>query len=236
MRCVFKRLIVGGIFLLVVLSGCQNSPGDLFSPQSDIHVVGISPSMLQPEEASSDDESDTGGGSASTGEEPPTFPPLKVMFRITNGVSVFLEQYSVHYYTENGQLLAGGRFDHSGALAAFIQAPTINTLPEGGSSSSDSGGDSTSSSLRAQDAGGATDSGSSGGDGQSVVSDVAGYVSLEVNSATVYSYMTRGNSSADDDITPVVARVVLSGRDINDKSVQISVQATISTTLLTSSS
>ena len=235
MRCIFKRLIVGGVFLLVVLSGCQNSPGDLFSPQSDIHVVGISPSLLQPAEASSDDAGDTGGGSSSTVEEPPTFPPLKVMFRITNGVSVFLEQYSVHYYTETGQLLAGGRFDHSGALAAFIQAPTINTLPEGGTSSSDSGGDSTSSSLRAQDAGGATDSGSFDG-GQSVVSDVAGYVSLEVNSATVYGYMTRGNSSADDDITPVVARVVLSGRDINDKSVQISVQATISTTLFTSSS
>lgn len=224
------------VTLLVALAGCQNSTGQLFSPSSDIHVAGVSPSVLQPTEESSD----SGENSESTG---PTFPLMQVYFRVTNGVSVFLDQYSVRYYTPNGVSLANGRYDVSGALSAFIQAPEIKTFDSGSgdsssdnssnssnssSSSSSSSSSGTSASVRAQDAGGS-------GQQQTIPSDVAGYTTLDVYSPALYAYLTRGNANPSDDITPIVARITIHGRDLNDKEISMTAQTTLSTSILKAS-
>ncbi|MBP7635500.1 hypothetical protein KBA41_15130 [Candidatus Ozemobacteraceae bacterium] len=224
------------VVLLVALAGCQNSTGQLFSPSSDIHVAGISPSVLQPTESSSD------SGEESESVEL-TFPLLKVYFRIMNGVSVFVDQYTVRYYTPNGASVANGRYDVSGAVSAFIQAPEIKGFDSG--SGDDSGGDDSSSggssgsdsssssdstaSIRAQDAGGS-------GDQQTIPEDVAGYTTLDIFSLALYSYMTRGNADATDDITPIVARITIHGRDLNDKEVSATAQITLSANILKESS
>lgn len=226
-RCLMS---LGMVALLVALAGCQNSTGQLFSPSSDIHVAGVSPSVLQPTEESSD----SGEDSESTG---PTFPLMQVYFRVTNGVSVFLDQYSIRYYTPNGVSLANGRYDVSGALSTFIQAPEIKTFDSGSedsssddssSSSSSSSSSGTSASVRAQDAGGS-------GQQQTIPSDVAGYTTLDVYSPSLYVYLTRGNANPSDDITPIVARITIHGRDLNDKEVSMTAQTTLSTSILKAS-
>jgi len=211
---------VGLVALLVVLAGCQNSTGQLLSPTSDIHVAGVSPSVLQPSE-----ESDSGGDSESAA---PTLPLMQVYFRITNGVSVFLNQYAIRYYTPDGTTLANGRYDTSGAISVFIQAPEIKTFDSAGddSSSGDSGGSTESAaSVRAQDSGGSEQQ-------QTIPADVAGFTTLDVYSPALYGYLTRGNADPTDDITPVVGRITILGRDLNDKEVSMTAQITLSTSIL----
>lgn len=214
------------VTLLVALAGCQNSTAHMFSPSSDIHVAAVSPSVLQPTESSSDSGDDSGSSG-------PTFPLLKVYFRIMNGVSVFVDQYAVRYYTPNGASVANGKFDVSGAISAFIQAPEIKGFDTGSGDDSkgdDSSADSSSSSgtgasIRAQDAGGTAEQ-------QTIPEDVAGYTTLDIYSLALYSYMTRGNADASDDITPIVARITIHGRDLNDKEVSMTAQITLSSNIL----
>lgn len=216
MRCLMS---VGLVALLVVLAGCQNSTGQLLSPTSDIHVAGVSPSVLQPSE-----ESDSGGDSESAA---PTLPLMQVYFRITNGVSVFLNQYTIRYYTPDGTSLANGRYDISGAISAFIQAPEIKTFDSASddSSSDDSGGSTDSAaSVRAQDSGSEQQ--------QTIPTDVAGFTTLDVYSPALYGYLTRGNADPTDDITPVIGRISILGRDLNDKEVSMTAQITLSTSIL----
>ena len=219
MRCLMS---LGLLALLVALAGCQNSTGQLLSPTSDIHVAGVSPSVLQPSEESSD----SGGGDSEAAA--PTLPLMLVYFRITNGVSVFLNQYAIRYYTPDGTTLANGRYDTSGAISVFIQAPEIKTFDSAGddSSSGDSGGSTESAaSVRAQDSGGSEQQ-------QTIPADVAGFTTLDVYSPALYGYLTRGNADPTDDITPVVGRITILGRDLNDKEVSMTAQITLSTSIL----
>lgn len=217
-----KYVIFFGLITVVgALIGCQNSTGQLFSPSSDIHVAGINPSILQPVEESSD----SGGGSESAG---PTLPHIQVYFKVSNGVSVFLNNYIIRYYTPDGASLANGRYDISGAMSAFIQAPEIRTFD---SKDEDSGSDDSnnsnevSASIRAQDSGGSEQQ-------QTIPSDIAGYTTLEAYSPSLYLYLTRGNGDPRDDITPVVARITIHGRDLNDKEVSMTAQTILSTSIL----
>ncbi len=219
------------VAVLVALAGCQNSTGQMFSPSSDIHVAGVSPSVVQPTESSS-------GGDSESADI--TFPLLKVYFRIMNGVSVFLDQYTIQYYTLDGVPLANGRYDVTGALSVFIQAPEIGSF-EGQGGSDDSGGSGDSGSSGSSDSSGGAGASiraqSEGGDEQQTIpSDVAGYATIDIYSPAIFTYMTRGNADPSDDISPVIARVTIHGRDLNDKEVSILAQTTLSSTILTSSS
>lgn len=217
------------VAIIVVLAGCQNSTGQLFSPSSDIHVAGISPSVVQPTESSSSGESDSDSESGSAAI---TFPLVKVYFRIMNGVSVFIDQYTIRYYTLDGVPLANGRYDVTGASSMFIQAPEIGSFEDqGGSGDSGSSGSSDSSggsgaSIRAQS--------EEGGEQQTLPSDVAGYTTIDIYPPAIFTYMTRGNADPSDDISPVIARITIHGRDLNDKEVSMLTQTTLSSTVLTS--
>lgn len=201
---------LGLIVLLGALVGCQNSTGQLLSPSSDIHVAGINPVVFQPREKDGKIE----------------LPLMQVYFRVNNGISAFMEQYTIHYYTVDGTPLANGRYDVSGAMNMFIQAPEIKTFDaqesddSGGGDSSDS-----SASIRAQDSGGSETQ-------QTIPSDVAGYTTLEVYPPAIYQYLTRDNSDVTDDIMPVIARITIHGRDLNDKEVTMTTQGTLTTTVL----
>lgn len=225
MKCAVSLATVAA---LVAFSGCQNSTGQLLSPTSDIHVAGVSPSVLQPTESSS-------GGESESAEI--TFPLLKVYFRIMNGVSVFVDQYTIRYYTPDGAPLANGRYDITGALSAFIQAPEIGTFEDQGSSSGSGDSSSSSSSDSSGSAGASVRAQSEGGDEQQTTpSDVAGYTTIDIYSAAIYNYMIRGNADPSDDINPIIARITIHGRDLNDKEVSMLSQITLSSTVLTSSS
>ncbi|RCK80078.1 MAG: hypothetical protein OZSIB_3582 [Candidatus Ozemobacter sibiricus] len=202
-------LFVAGL-LFTTLLGCQNSPGQVFSPTSDLHVVGVQPAFVQPKESSS---SSSSSSSATT----VTLPAVNVYFRITNGVSAFLENYQIRYLAANGQPLANGRFDHAGALSVFLQAAALG----GGTASDTSTGTGT----------GTSTSTSSGG-GQTIISQYTGYCAIEVMNPAVHSYMTNGTASYTDDISPVVANVTLRGRDLNDHALSASFNVTLSTTVL----
>jgi len=55
-------------------------------------------------------------------------------------------------------------------------------------------------------------------------------INLEVFSYKVFNYMTNGTfSNQADDLTPVIAKITLRGRDVNDNVIQLITQTTLST-------
>jgi hypothetical protein len=214
------------ILILTLPVGCQNSPGSIFSPESDLFVAKVEPSFLQPEEPSDDDNSSSSGESAA---KPPVFPAPQIYFNITNGVSVFLNSYIIRYYTTDGNSLNKKKYDHSGAISLFVKAPEISwgTTENGSSGSgSDSGGGSSSdsggtASIRAQAA-------------DTADTTYAGNIMIEVYSPRLYSFMTKDTAKTDDDISPVIAEISFFGKDINDKEITAFTRVTLVTTLLES--
>mgnify|MGYP001186311432 FL=1 len=107
------------IFVLTNLAGCQNSPGGIISPATEVYVSKVVPSFMQPELSE-----DTSGTSSS--EKTILLPALAVDFNISNGVSCFINSYVIRYYTTGGTPLNDGKFDHSGGVSLFVKAPAIN--------------------------------------------------------------------------------------------------------------
>ncbi|MBF0501921.1 MAG: hypothetical protein HQM09_17415 [Candidatus Riflebacteria bacterium] len=184
----FALLFLGGA--VAFLLGCQKSGLPLFSPTSDIHVVNVAPNPLNPAYV------EDGGSIKFTVEQ------VKFEFNINNGISVFLNNYSMKYYSSNGQPILSGKFDYSGALDILIQAPDVTM------------------------AGGATTaSGTTTASGSHSVGDI----SLEVMPSSLFFYMTNNTLSQADDVTPVIARILISGKDVNNNDISISTQVTLST-------
>jgi hypothetical protein len=207
---------LGALFVALALChlmGCQNSPGQVFSPTSDIHVVSMSQNVLSPK------EEDSSSGSSSSNEKTITLPQLIVYLHIANGVSVFLDGYTVRYYAANGQSIASGKYDTTGGLTAFIQAPSITSMDPGatGTGSSTGTGSTAGTSAPASAGSGSATGGSSG------TTAYAGSVSLEILQGALYTYLSGF------DISPVTAKIVLHGRDINDHEITMGCQVTLST-------
>jgi hypothetical protein len=174
------------LFLLFYTStlfvGCQNSPGGIMSPKSDIHVVETSPDVVGPK--------DSGGGTGDVIE----FPNLKVTFGITNGVSVFLDSVAVNYFGQDGRPLASGTYDSYLGLSKLIKAPEL-------------GKESTATALP---------------------DDVS--VDFEVLPYRLFSYMINGTlENYLDDISPIVAKIAIRGRDVNNHEVQFGTQVNLTT-------
>jgi hypothetical protein len=182
------------IFVLANLAGCQNSPGGLISPATEIFVSKVEPSFLQPELSEE-------GSSGDSEEKTIVLPALAISFNVSNGVSCFLNSYVIRYYTTGGVPLNDGKFDHSGAVSLFIKAPDVNW-----------------STVELDEY-------------TATAETVANQTLMEVFLPAVYSFMTKGNSVITDDITPVVARIEFSGKDVNDKAVSIMAQVNLSTTI-----
>lgn len=201
-------------FLWVVsLVGCQNSPGGIFSPTSDIYVIGQAPQTIMPNV--------TSGSNSQV-----TAPPLKVFFNITNGVTVFLDSYVVHYFDRTGKPLNNGAFDYQGTLNQQISATAI-----GGANSTQA----TTGSVR-----GATisDLGTSGTGGPTVEEpanpQAVGWTQLEIVTWQMLNYLMSGTTAQGDDVAPVIAKIGIHGRDINGNEINLSTQVTISNTYSTS--
>ncbi|MBU1108902.1 MAG: hypothetical protein KKB51_19650 [Candidatus Riflebacteria bacterium] len=126
-------------FILANLAGCQNSPGSIFSPASELFVSKVEPAFLQPVSKSS-------SGEDSSSSSAPTLSPLVLSFSVSNGVSCFLSSYAVRYYTTDGKSLNSGKFDHSGAISLFVKAPEV-TWTSTAADSQDSSSESTASTV-----------------------------------------------------------------------------------------
>ncbi len=196
-------------FLWVVsLVGCQNSPGGIFSPTSDIHVIGQAPTTIM--------ANVTSGSNAQI-----TVPPLRIFYNITNGVSVFLDTYVIRYYDRTGKAVNQGAYDFSGTLNQQISAAQI-----GGANAVQ-----TSAALRG---GTIFDVNTSGGSGPETSEPDAlkavGWTQLEVVSWQVLNALMSGTTSQADDLAPILAKIALHGRDINGNEINLMTQVTISNT------
>lgn len=230
-----KRLASLFVFGLIfsALLGCQNSPHGILSPTSDLTVAGISPSILMPR-----DPVTYSASPAVTFEgQLPTFPLVRVFFKIQNGVSAILDRYETHYFATNGSPLAGGKFDHAGALSLFLQADKIGTTGTGagsgtgsgsGSGTGSSGSTGTTASIRMQTA---QETNKEDPTKLESPSDFSLYTTFEVYPPTVYLYMSNYTVSYTDDISPVIAVVSLHGRDLNDHELNFTFNVTLSSTL-----
>lgn len=205
---VWCALIVG---LALVAGGCSDSPGGVFSPKSDIHIVGQTPQTIMPGSTGG-----TVGGSAGSINAP----PLKVYFNITNGVSVFLDTYIVRFYGRNGAPLNGGAFDHSGGLMQQITARPLSTTNTG------TGGTGQTASRR----GASIPEFESSEEQDRYTGPSVGSLQVEVVTHAMLNHLLSGTSSQLDDVAPVVARVWLRGRDFNEHEIDLVTHVTISNT------
>lgn len=193
LNSVFMLLL---IFVLAQLAGCQSSPGGIFSPSADLFVSKVEPPFLQPTKA------EDSSGSSSSSQVSLTMPALNLSFNVSNGVSCFLSSYLIRYYTTDGKPLNSGKFDHSGAMSLFVNAPEVTW---------------TKSEEEAED-------GLSG-------ETAPNATSIEVFLPVVYSFMTKNNALVTDDIVPAVAKIEFYGKDINDRNVSAAAQVNLSTTI-----
>lgn len=139
--------------------------------------------------------------SGGSGEKTILLPALAVNFNVSNGVSCFINSYVIRYSTTGGAPLNDGKFDHSGAVSLFVKAPDVSWSTTAGDEE-------------------LPDS-----------ATVANQTLMEVFQPAVYTFMTKGNSVITDDITPVIARIEFSGKDVNDKAVSVSAQVNLITTI-----
>lgn len=211
------QLFLVGFLLLGGFLGCQNSPGGIASPRSDIHIVGLAPKFLNPKESSSSSTTSSSTASGTAAAKEVTLPGLNIFFNITNGVSVFLDSYRVNFLAPNGTVLASGTLDFSGTTAYLVQAPTLSEVQSTGTN---------------------TQTGTtSGTDSGTFSGKSSGYISLEVLTPKLYVYMANGTQSDYfDDVTPVVANIVVHGRDVNDNELTLQTMVTISTSIEESAS
>lgn len=193
------------ILVIAFISGCQDSPGGVTSPASDIHITRIDLPLGQI-------KSEEGGPDTITLRQG------TVYFNITNGVSAFLGSYVINYYLNSGAPFANGRFDHSGAITLFVQARDL-TWNTGQPAEQENGG------------GG----GDGGGGGAAIRAQTAvpsaNYISLEFWNSAIYDHMTQQTNVAAKHISPVIARITFRGRDINGNEFRTRGQGTLTTTL-----
>jgi len=103
------------IFLGALLVGCKNSPGDVFSPKSDIHIKKVTPFRiaLDLNEYKVDD-----GKAAFTPE-------------ITSGIAAMVKGARVEYYSQSGRLFS----QRTVVTQVWVAAADYTTFPASGTAS-----------------------------------------------------------------------------------------------------
>jgi hypothetical protein len=110
----FSSIFAIFLVLLLVITGCENSP---FSPSAKMIVSDVGGQLLSPTVSTND-----------SGEVTVQLADSSLTIHLIQGTGVFVDSYSIQYYDSNEIEINNGAFTQTGKLSGYLTKDTDLTL------------------------------------------------------------------------------------------------------------